>query len=62
MQQKMMTYMMPVMMLFFMWSAPAGLLIYWFTGNVIMFGQQMLINWINKEDPPVVGDLATKKA
>jgi YidC/Oxa1 family membrane protein insertase len=49
MQQKMMTYMMPVMMLLFMWSAPAGLLIYWFTGNIIMFGQQMLINWINKE-------------
>lgn len=49
MQQKMMIYMMPVMMLLFMWSAPAGLLIYWFTGNIIMFGQQMLINWINKE-------------
>ncbi|MEZ5308231.1 MAG: membrane protein insertase YidC [Pyrinomonadaceae bacterium] len=49
MQQKMMTYMMPAMMLFFMWSAPSGLLIYWFTGNVIMFGQQMLINWINRE-------------
>jgi len=34
-----------------MWTAPAGLLLYWFTGNIIMFGQQMLINWLNKEDP-----------
>ena len=52
MQQKMMTYLMPVMMLWIMWSAPAGLLLYWFTGNVIMFGQQMLINRINKTDEP----------
>ncbi|HUF04335.1 MAG TPA: membrane protein insertase YidC [Aridibacter sp.] len=50
MQQKMMTYIMPVMMLWIMWSAPSGLLLYWFTGNVIMFGQQMLINWMNRED------------
>ncbi|CAN5663676.1 membrane protein insertase YidC [soil metagenome] len=52
MQQKMMTYLMPVMMLWIMWSAPAGLLLYWFTGNIIMFGQQMLINRINKTDEP----------
>ncbi len=52
MQQKMMTYLMPVMMLWIMWSAPAGLLLYWFTGNIIMFGQQMLINHINKTDEP----------
>ncbi len=50
MQQKMMSYIMPLMMLWIMWSAPAGLLLYWFTGNVIMFGQQMLINWMNKTD------------
>lgn len=52
MQQKMMTYLMPVMMLWIMWSAPAGLLLYWFTGNIIMFGQQMIINRINKTDEP----------
>ena len=52
MQQKMMTYLMPVMMLWIMWSAPAGLLLYWFTGNIIMFGQQMFINRINKTDEP----------
>jgi len=50
MQQKLMSYIMPLMMLWIMWSAPAGLLLYWFTGNVIMFGQQMLINWMNKTD------------
>ena len=49
MQQKMMSYIMPLMMLWIMWSAPAGLLLYWCTGNIIMFGQQMLINWMNKE-------------
>ena len=48
----MMTYLMPVMMLWIMWAAPAGLLLYWFTGNIIMFGQQMLINRINKTDEP----------
>ena len=47
MQQKLMTYLMPIMMLWIMWSAPSGLLLYWFTGNIFMFGQQMLINWIN---------------
>ncbi len=52
MQQKMMTYLMPVMMLWIMWSAPAGLLLYWFTGNIIMFGQQLIINRINKTDEP----------
>lgn len=48
MQQKMMTYMMPGMMLFMMWGAASGLLVYWFTGNIIGFGQQMLINHLNK--------------
>ena len=64
MQQKIMIYFMPVMMLLFMWSAPSGLLLYWFTGNIIMFGQQMLINWINKEpvDEAAAGDLKGKKA
>ncbi len=52
MQQNMMTYIMPVMMLWIMWSAPSGLLLYWFTGNIIMFGQQLLINYINKTDEP----------
>ncbi len=52
MQQKMMTYLMPVMMLWVMWSAPAGLLLYWFFGNIVSFGQQMIINKLNKTNEP----------
>lgn len=47
-QQKMMTYMMPVMMLLFLWGAPAGLLLYWVFGNLVSFGQQFIINRLNK--------------
>ena len=52
MQQKMMTYFMPLMMLWVMWSAPAGLLLYWFFGNIVSFGQQMVINKLNKPNTP----------
>ncbi|HEY2847183.1 MAG TPA: membrane protein insertase YidC [Pyrinomonadaceae bacterium] len=51
-QQKMMTYFMPVMMLYVMWTAPSGLLLYWFAGNIVSFGQQMLINRMNKPNVP----------
>jgi YidC/Oxa1 family membrane protein insertase len=52
MQQKLMTYLMPVMMLFIMWSAPAGLLLYWFAGNIVSFVQQLIINYFNKTPEP----------
>lgn len=52
MQQKMMTYFMPLMMLWVMWSAPSGLLLYWFFGNIVSFGQQMVINRYNKPTTP----------
>lgn len=52
MQQKMMTYFMPVMLLWVMWSSPAGLLLYWCVGNMVSFGQQMLINRVNKNGAP----------
>lgn len=52
MQQKMMVFIMPVMMLFFMWGSPAGLLLYWFCGNIVSFGQQMVINKLNKTGEP----------
>lgn len=48
MQQKMMTWLMPAMMLWVMWKAPSGLLLYWFFGNIVSFGQQMVINRLNK--------------
>ncbi|MGH9945938.1 MAG: membrane protein insertase YidC [Pyrinomonadaceae bacterium] len=56
-QQKMMTYLMPVMMLWVMWTAPAGLLLYWLFGNVVSFGQQMLINRLNKPGEPPATDI-----
>lgn len=52
MQQKMMTYLMPVMMLWVMWAAPSGLLLYWFFGNIVSFGQQLVINRMNKTVVP----------
>jgi YidC/Oxa1 family membrane protein insertase len=63
MQQKMMTYMMPVMMLWVMWGASAGLLLYWFFGNIVSFGQQFIINRMNKTDdpPPPIIDVTPKK-
>ena len=52
MQMKMMTYLMPVMMLWVMWAAPSGLLLYWFFGNIVSFGQQMVINRMNTTKTP----------
>jgi YidC/Oxa1 family membrane protein insertase len=48
MQQRMMTYMMPAMLLFMMWGTSAGLLLYWFFGNIVSFIQQFIINRMNK--------------
>ncbi len=48
-QRKMMAVIMPVMMLYILWSAPAGLLVYWLVGNLVGFGQQMLINRLLKK-------------
>ncbi len=49
-QRKMMAVVMPMMMLYIMWSAPAGLLVYWLVGNIVGFGQQLLINRLVKSD------------
>jgi YidC/Oxa1 family membrane protein insertase len=57
MQQKMMTYFMPVMMLWVMWAAPSGLLLYWFSGNIVSFVQQMIINRMNKNNQPPAAEL-----
>ncbi|MFN3330456.1 MAG: membrane protein insertase YidC, partial [Pyrinomonadaceae bacterium] len=53
MQQKMMTYLMPLMMLWLLWGAPSGLLLYWFFGNIVSFGQQLVINQMLKDFQPV---------
>ena len=49
-QQNMMKYLMPLMMLWIGWSVPAGLLVYWVMGNIVSYIQQMLINRLNKTD------------
>ena len=43
-QQKMMLYLMPVMLTFFSFMWPSGLLLYWVVSNVLSIGQQVLIN------------------
>ncbi len=62
-QRKMMAVIMPVMMLYILWSAPAGLLVYWLVGNIVGFGQQFVINRMLKskddqEQPPQEKDPA----
>ncbi|MDT7689909.1 MAG: YidC/Oxa1 family rane protein insertase [Acidobacteriota bacterium] len=62
-QRKMMAVIMPMMMLYILWSAPAGLLVYWLVGNLVGFSQQFLINRMLKsrddeEQPPEEKDRA----
>jgi YidC/Oxa1 family membrane protein insertase len=56
MQQNMMKYFMPVMMLWIGWSVPSGLLVYWIMGNVVSFVQQKFINNLNNTDAPTSGE------
>ena len=51
MQQNMMKYLMPILMLWIGWTIPAGLLVYWIMGNVVSFVQQKFINHLNKDEP-----------
>lgn len=49
-QRKMMAIGMPLFMLYILWSAPAGLLVYWLVGNIVGFLQQVIINRLTKEE------------
>lgn len=63
-QRKMMAIGMPIFMLYMMWSAPSGLLVYWLVGNIVGFSQQLLINRMTKsddEEPPKKVEATTKK-
>jgi YidC/Oxa1 family membrane protein insertase len=64
-QRKIMAVMMPALMLYILWSAPSGLLVYWIVGNFVGFAQQMLINKLVKSDdeepPQEVNAQRTKK-
>ncbi|MDQ2976669.1 MAG: membrane protein insertase YidC [Acidobacteriota bacterium] len=52
-QRKMMAVGMPLFMLYVLWGAPSGLLLYWLVGNIVGFSQQFLINrWTTTGDDP----------
>jgi membrane protein insertase Oxa1/YidC/SpoIIIJ len=48
-------------MLFMMWGYPAGLLLYWFFGNIVSFVQQFIINKLNKTPEPPKPDMMSGK-
>jgi YidC/Oxa1 family membrane protein insertase len=66
-QRKMMAIGMPIFMLYILWSAPSGLVLYWLVGNIVGFSQQFLINhWTKSDDdqvpaPPAKGPPKRKK-
>ena len=60
MQRKMMAIGMPLFMLYVLWGAPAGLLVYWLVGNIVGFSQQFIINYLTKSDDELVPEAAGK--
>lgn len=60
-QRKMMAIGMPLFMLYILWSAPSGLLLYWLVGNIVGFLQQMIINRLTKEEEPPPDEKGAKK-
>src|SRR2546428_13037978 len=61
-QRKMMAVGMPLFMLYILWSAPAGLLLFLFVGNIVGFLQQIMINKMTKgETPPPDRETAKEK-
>ena len=61
-QRKMMAIGMPLFMLYILWSAPSGLVLYWLVGNIVGFTQQFLINRWTKDDDDPAGSPPVKKA
>jgi YidC/Oxa1 family membrane protein insertase len=61
-QRKMMAIGMPVFMLYILWSAPSGLVLYWLVGNIVGFTQQFFINrWTKTDDDEVAAPPPAKK-
>ena len=60
-QQRMMMFMMPVMMAFLFWNASSGLVLYWLTGNVVGIAQQMFFNKLTPATGVTAAPLAVKK-
>ena len=63
-QRKMMAVGMPLFMLYILWSAPSGLLLYWLVGNIVGFAQQFVINkWTQPgPDEPTSAEPPGKKS
>lgn len=60
--QKMMLYMMPAIFVFFSFSFPAGLIIYWITNNLLTMGQHfMIVNMDKKKSEETITAEAAKK-
>lgn len=51
-QQKMIMYMMPVIMIFFFWGMPSGVTLYWTVQNVIAIVWQIVNNKLDTGDGP----------
>ena len=47
-KQAALVYVMPAVMVFFMWSFSSGLVLYWTVFNVLQIGQQYLTNHLKK--------------
>lgn len=47
--QKMMMYFMPVIMLYFFWSMPSGVTLYWTIQNILSIAQQLITNKYGKD-------------
>ncbi|HKR58935.1 MAG TPA: membrane protein insertase YidC [Pyrinomonadaceae bacterium] len=62
MQRKMMAIGMPLFMLYVLWGAPSGLLVYWLVGNIVGFSQQFIINRLTQTDGDTVPAPARTKA
>ena len=61
-QRKMMAIGMPLFMLYILWSAPSGLVLYWLVGNIVGFTQQFFINrWTKTDDDEVKTPPPAKK-
>jgi YidC/Oxa1 family membrane protein insertase len=63
-QRKMMAVGMPLFMLYILWSAPSGLILYWLVGNIVGFAQQFVINkWTQTgPDEPAAQEPPGKKS
>ena len=61
-QRKMMAIGMPIFMLYVLWGAPSGLLLYWLVGNIVGFSQQFLINKLTQssDDSPPPAEPSSK--